>query len=127
MARYPSTAGTPLEAAHSSGTTWASAVFSATDSSAARVRPGPPSWAGSRPHSDGSSRRAASTSSRSNRSDIWRPVRASEVPPSAAQVAVAVAATGQDLPGSRCSAAPSKPTAPTSRPTCTAPATRPSR
>jgi hypothetical protein len=95
MPRYPSTAGTPPAAAHSSGATWASDVFSATDSSAARVRPAPSSRAGSRPHNDGSSRRAASTSPRSNSSDIARPVRTNEVPPRDAQVAVAVAATDQ--------------------------------
>ena len=101
IARYASTAGTPPAVAHSSGATWASEVFSATDSSAARVRPAPSSRAGSRPHSDGSSRRAASMSSRSSSRDISRPVRANDVPPRHIQVAVAVAATRQSRPPAR--------------------------
>ncbi len=100
-------------------------MFSATDSSDARVRPAPSSQAGSRPHSDGSNRRAPSMSPRSSSSDMAKPVRANEVPPSETQVAAAVAAIDQGRPprsAVRCSAAPSRLTAPTSTPTCTAPA-----
>ena len=60
----PAAPGTPPTAPHSSGATCASEVFSATDSSAARASPRRPATAGSRPHSDGSRRRAPSTSSR---------------------------------------------------------------
>src|ERR1700761_8755120 len=110
MARYASTAGTPPAAAYSSGATWASDVFSATASSAARVRPATSSEAGSRPHSDGSSRRAAATSPRASSSDISEPVRTNDVPPRATQVAAAVVATGQSRPppGARGGSAPTE-------------------
>ncbi len=106
MARYPSTA-VPLEAAHSGGTTWASAVFFGhTDSSAARQAGA--SWAGCA--SDGSNRRLVALQQVRR---IWRPFARSEVPP-ALQVAVAVAATSQ--PSSRCGAAPgTKPHRPAGR------------
>ena len=66
-------------------------MFSATDSSAARASPAESSAAGSRPHSDGNSRRAAATSPASSRPAIWWPVRLNDVPPSATNVAAAVA------------------------------------
>ena len=125
MARYVSAPGVPPTVAHSIGATCASDVFSATDSNAARARPAPSSRSGSRPHSDGSSRRAAAMSSRSSSSAICTPVRANEVPPNDIQAAVAVAAIEQSRPSRRaapCAATPNKPTAPTSRPTWAAPA-----
>ena len=74
-----------------SGATAASEVFSATDSSAARASPSESNESGSRPHSDGSRARAPSMSlARQLGSAISAPVRASDVPPSATNVAAAV-------------------------------------
>ena len=116
MARYASTPGTPANATHIKGATVASAVFSATDSHAARVNPGPSSTAGSRPHSDGSSARAPSTSSWATRSAMAAPVLPSVVPPSVTQVAAAVSNTSAPPPTRRCASTP----APTIEPTRTA-------
>ncbi len=125
--RYTSTAGTPPAAAHNAGATWASEVFSATDSSAARARPGGSSAAGSRPHSDGSSRRAAATSPASSRAAIWSPMRPNDVPPSETYVAAAVAAAvhpGPRRAALRSTVTPSTPSAPSSAAACSAPARR---
>jgi hypothetical protein len=111
--RYISTAGAPPTTAQNNGATWASEVFSATDSSAARVKPVGSSADGSRPHSDGSSLRAPSMSSAASRSAICRPVRASDVPPRATNVATAVVAAD---PAVRATSAAHAATAPTSTP-----------
>jgi len=84
----------PATAPHRSGATAASDVFSAIDSVPARAIPAASSNSGSRPQSAGMSARAASRSLRGGTSRSAArvlPCAASEVPPSTAHVATAVA------------------------------------
>ncbi len=123
--RYTSTAGTPPTAAHNSGATWASEVFSATDSSAARVRPARVEPAGSRPHSDGSSARAPATSPASSRSAIWSPVRPAtfrRARRTSPRRWPRPSTPAHAAPAARSTATPSTPSAPSSAPACSAPA-----
>ena len=89
-ARWPSSPGTPATAPHTSGATTASAVFSATDSRAARASPSASRDDGSRPHRWGRRSRPAARSPASSEAAMAAPSPASDVPPSTAQVAAAV-------------------------------------